>query len=374
MTRFDPLWNALDQTVSSGWAPGLVAGVKYQGQDEFYATGTLATDSTNPMQLDTRFRIASLSKPFAGVLALQMIADGVFALDDPVETWLPEIANPRVLIDPAGDLDQTTAAVRPITIRHLLTFTNGIGLIFEPTPLNQAIYGGGIGAGAVPPQVTADEYMRVIGDLPLEYQPGEMWKYNTGADLLSILLARASGKSLIALLKERILDPLGMNNTSFWSDGADLPVQYAATESGLEPFTQSIEAFAKPPLLETLAGGLVSTVPDYMRFLTALADDTLLSPEMGEQMTTNQITPAQMPGLLQLGGPGAGWGYMIGVETGLAKPWSAIGRWGWTGGSGTSAAADPSRLLVGIVFTQRLMSGPHDDFGYFWQPLVDAID
>jgi CubicO group peptidase (beta-lactamase class C family) len=134
LTAFKPLWEALDQTIATGWAPGLVAGVKYKGRDEFHTAGTLSLDSPAPMQLDTRFRIASLSKPLAGVLTLQMIADGIFDFDDPVGTWLPEIANPRVLIDPAGDLDQTTPAVRPITIRHYSHSPTGLASSLSRLP------------------------------------------------------------------------------------------------------------------------------------------------------------------------------------------------------------------------------------------------
>ena len=374
MADFVSLWTSLDRTVAEGWAPGLVAGVRHRGETAFHATGQFNLEQSPPMTEQTRFRIASLSKPFAGALASMLISDGVLSLDDPVDRWLPELGSPRVLVDPAGPLDQTVAAERPITVRHLLTFTNGIGLFFESTPLNLAIYGGGIGASAVPPQVSADDYMRVIGNLPLAYQPGEHWCYNTGADLISILLARASGQSLGDLLTKRICDPLGLHETSFWSDGDELPDQYEVVEGNLRPNQASIEAFAKPPKLETLAGGLVSSVPDVLTFLAALADDTLIDPALRRQMTSDQLSDAQRPGLIQLAGGEAGWGWMIGVTTALPKPWSEIGSFGWTGGSGTAAAVFPGRDLIGVVMTQRLMSGPHDDFGYFWKPLIETID
>ena len=374
MTDLQTLWQSLDATVQDGWAPGLVAAVRHQGETQYYATGQLRLEPSPAMTEQTRFRISSLSKPFAGALAALLIADGIVALDDPVDRWLPELANRQVLVDPAGTLDKTVPAQRSITVRDLLTFTNGFGLSFQQTPLRDAATAAGIGIAAIAPDISADDYMRLIGELPLAHQPGEHWCYGTGANLLSILLARATGRSLSQLLTERILDPLQMRDTSFWSNGVELPTQYRVVDDVLNPIDPTNQALAKPPLFETLAGGLVSTAPDLLAFLAALADDTLIDPDLRRQMTSDQLTDAQRPGLIELSGGPAGWGWCIGVETAQTNPWSEIGSFGWFGGTGCSAAVHPGRDLIGVVLTQRLLSGPQVNFGYFWEPLVQAID
>src|SRR5476651_1437735 len=187
-SQFDPVWRSLEDAVASGRAPGMVAGVRYKGETEIFATGVLAVGSSEPMTDDTPFRIASLSKVVLGALAASMLSDGVFGLEDPVDNWLPELASPRVLVRPDGPLDETVAAARPITIHHLLTLTHGLGLIFEQTPLSTAMVEAGVAASAIPIQLTADEFLGALSRLPLAYHPGERWMYNLGCDILSVLL------------------------------------------------------------------------------------------------------------------------------------------------------------------------------------------
>ena len=371
--ELDPVWDSLNHTVASGWAPGIVAGVRHRGATTIFATGHKDLDGTAEMAPDTPFRVASLSKLVGGALAVSMLADGFFGLDDPVERWLPELANPRVLASPAAALDQTVPADGPVTVRQLLTLTNGMGVIFGKTPLSDAIAEAGVGPAPIPPQMSDDEFMARIGALPLAYQPGTRWAYGTGSDLLSVLLSRAGGAPLRHLLKERITGPLGMDSTRFFGAPDTLPPAYQSTAAGLEVFDPPDGVFSRSPQFETLGGGLVSTVPDYLAFLSALADDTLLPAELRAQMTSQQLTSGQLAGMAEMGVPATSWGWQVSVETGVGRPWSAPGRYGWTGGMGTSAYVDPSRDLIGVVFSQRLMAGPNEDFGYFWEPLAAAI-
>jgi CubicO group peptidase (beta-lactamase class C family) len=371
MAKFDTVWQSLDATVASGWAPGIVAGVRHEGKNSFHATGFTSLEGTDPIRTTTPFRIASLSKLIGGTLAAMMIADGTLGTDDPVDRWLPELANPRVLAHPRAPLDQTVSSERPITIRHLLTMTNGMGFSFEPSSATDEIMSWGI--GPIPPDLTPDDYMAKIASLPLAYQPGTRWMYHTGSDILGVLLARASGKPLHDLLRERITGPLGMNATDFWASGSTPATQYMPGPDGLVELTEFMDAFTSPPRFESLAGGLISTVEDYMTFLTALADEVLIPSNLFEQMTTDQLTSDQR---LTAGGmlePGTSWGWQTAVDIEVTTPWSAIGRFGWTGGSGTSAYLDPTRYLIGIVFTQRFMNGPDENFAYFWDPVVKAI-
>ncbi|MDX6258667.1 MAG: hypothetical protein QOH84_355 [Kribbellaceae bacterium] len=384
---FESVWRSLEQQVAAGWAPGIVAGIRHQGKTEYFATGTLAfdpdhpaqagpapSDGDQPMRTDTRFRIASLSKPVGAAVALSMIADGLFALDDPVAPWLPELAEPRVLKTPDGPLDQTVPADKPITVRHLLTMTFGLGGFsseLQDAPIANA-FAAALGYGLRRP-FDGDEYMARLSSVPLAYQPGMRFMYHSGFDVLSVLIARVAGRPLHAVLEERINAPLGLISTSFQADGAALPAAYRMTErGGLEAFPEYEEAFTEPPRFESFGGGLVSTVEDYLTFLQAIAEGGLLPAELLQDLTTAQLTDEQRVGI----GSDAdrlSWTLGFGVDLAVTDPWTEVGRYGWSGGSGTSAATDPSRGLIGVVLTQRFISGPQDDFAYFWEPLAKVL-
>jgi CubicO group peptidase (beta-lactamase class C family) len=370
-TQFDPVWRSVEDAVESGRAPGIVAGIRHEGVTEIFAAGVLTVGSSEAMTTETPFRITSLSKLLLGALAASMMSDGVFGLEDPVDNWLPELASPRVLVRPDGPLDETVAAERPITIRHLLTLTHGLGVIFEETPLSNAMFDAGVAAGAIPPQLSADAYLAAVGGLPLAHQPGERWMYNMGCDILSALLPRIAGTSLLDLLTTRIFEPAGMTGTSFSSTG--LPTEYIATSNGIEEVEEIKGVFEKDPPFESLAGGLVSTVPDYLKFLSALADGRLIPDDLRTAMTSDQLTPAQHEGNDWLLGRARSWGWEVGVVTSGTKPGACVGSYGWTGGTGTSAFVDPSNDVLGAVFTQRMMAGPQDSFDYFMDPVAAAI-
>jgi CubicO group peptidase (beta-lactamase class C family) len=370
-SRFDPVWRSIEDAVAGGRAPGIVAGVRHGGKPEVFATGVLSFGSSEVMTEDTPFRIASLSKPLLGALTASLLSDGIFGLEDPVDNWAPELAAPRVLVRPDGPLDETVPAERPITIHHLLTLTHGLGLIFEETPLSTAMNESGVAAGAIPPQLTADGFLAAVGRLPLAHQPGERWMYNMGCDILSALLPRITGTSLLDLLTIRIFEPAGMTGTSFTSTG--LPTEYEGTSAGVRELEAMRGIFEKEPPFQTLAGGLVSTVPDYLKFLGALADGRLIPDELRAIMTSDQLVPSQREGTELLLGPTTSWGWDVGVVTSGTKPGASKGSYGWTGGTGTSAFVDPSNDLIGAVFSQRMMGGPQDSFDYFMEPLASAV-
>ena len=368
---FDRVWRSLEDTVESGRIPGVVAGIRHEGEIEIFTSGRLAFGGAAEMTPDTRFRIASLSKIVLGALAASMMADGLFAPEDPIATWAPELASPRVLVRPDAALDETVPAARPITINHLLTLTHGLGVIFEPTPIALAMEASGVGASAVPPQLTADDYLARLGELPLAHQPGERWMYNMGCDILSALLPRIAGESLTELLTARIFEPAGMTSTSF--SGDHLPTEYVGTENGIEEYEPVAGVFEREPPFETLAGGLVSTVPDYLHFLSALADAKLMPHDQLRAMTSDRLSPAQREGTELLLGDSTSWGWEVGIVTSGTRPGASAGAYGWTGGTGTSAFVDPAFDLLGTVFTQRMMAGPQDDFDYFMHPIAESL-
>jgi CubicO group peptidase (beta-lactamase class C family) len=327
------------------------------------------------MRADTLFRIASLTKPIGAALVLALVQDGVLALDDPIARWLPEAVSPRVLVEPGAPLDRTVDAARPITVRDLLSMTCGWGAVLQDSPLQRAMLEQGVFPGPLTPEMSGDEFVARVASLPLAFQPGEGWLYDTGMDVLGVLLTRAAGKPLSELVAERITEPLGMSSTSFWaSEPSRLATAYRPGADGLEVLDPPDGIFAAPPRFEELSSGLVSTAGDILRFFCAMADGggPVLTASSVALMTTDALTDEQRAQALPIVGHGASWGLGTGVDVEASKPWMRPGRWGWTGGTGTTAHADPSSGAVGVLLTQRLMTGPQDGFDDFWTAVADA--
>jgi CubicO group peptidase (beta-lactamase class C family) len=373
---FEGIWRVPDAHVASARIPGYVAAVRVGGRVEVRAGGRTAVEPDSaPMREDTLFRIASVTKPIGGALTLSLVRDGVLALDDPIARWLPEAASPRVLVAPDAPLDRTTEAERPITVRHLLTLTCGWGAVLERTPLQAAMMERDVYPGPLTPPMSGDEFVARLAELPLAFQPGEGWLYDTGINVLGVLLARAAGKPLSDLVAERITGPLGVASTGFWArDATRLAAAYRPGPGGLELLDPPDGIYSRPPAFEELTGGLVSTAPDVLRFFCAMADGggPVLSPGAVARMTADALTGEQRRQALPIVGPGASWGLGTGVDVEAAEPWMAPGRWGWDGGTGTTAYVDPARGTVGVLLTQRAMTGPQDGFGDFWAAVASS--
>ena len=371
-SRFVTAWASLQADVAAGRLPGYVAAVRHRGEVEVRTGGCRGFGDPEPMGPDSLFRLASVSKPYAGVLALALAEDGVLDLDAPVARWLPELAEPRVLARPGGPLDETVPAERPITVRHLLTSTPGFGGLWDGSPADRALAGRGIEPGALPPQLTPDEYLARLAEVPLAAQPGERWLYHLSTDVLSVLLARAAGRPLSQLLTERVTGLLGLSSTGFSAaDPARLTTAYLPTDGRFELLDPLDGLAARPPLFEGLAAGLVASAPDVLAVLCALADGggPLLCRDSVAALTSDSLTARQREDAAWFLGPGRSWGLQVGVQVAPGEPWARPGRWGWDGGTGTTAWVDPDRDLVAVLLTQRGW-GPGDDFlDRFWQAL-----
>jgi CubicO group peptidase (beta-lactamase class C family) len=375
-TSFERVWAAAEARLASGRIPGYVAAVRIGGRVEVRAGGrtALGKDSA-PMREDTLFRIASITKPMGAALALSLVQDGALALDDPIARWLPEAASPRVLVAPDAPLHQTTEVGRPITIRHLLTATSGWGCVLEETPLQRAMLERGVFPGPLTPPMSGDEFVARVAELPLAFQPGEGWLYDTGMNLLGVVLSRATGRPLSELVAERITAPLGMADTSFWTaDVERLATAYTPGPDGLEVLDPPDGLWSRPSRFEELSGGLVSTARDVLAFYCAMADGgaPVLTADSVALMTTDALTDEQRRQALPFVDAGGSWGLGTGVDVEAAEPWMAPGRWGWTGGTGTTAHVDPARDTVSVLLTQRAMTGPLDGFGDFWTAVAEA--
>ncbi|WEB39488.1 beta-lactamase family protein [Streptomyces yunnanensis] len=388
--------------VDSGKIPGLVALVSRGEETHVETLGTMRHDGGAPMRRDTIFRMASTTKPVAVAATMVLLDECRLRLDDPIDRWLPELADRRVLKRPDGPLDDTVPARRPITVRDLLGSTCGLGLDMtaRTSPMMGAFFEQGVYGqedGWLLPAPEPDEWMRRLGTLPLMHQPGERWLYNVSDDVLGVLVARVTGQPFETFLRERIFSPLGMKDTGFHVPAHKidrLPPLYAPDPQTGE-FLVEDEAegghHSRPPAFPSGGGGLDSTVDDYHAYFRMLLNhgmhgtQRILSRPSVELMTTNRLPSEQLAAreavarnLVHLSyglGQHGGWGFGMAVRT-YRGDFAPIGQFGWDGGSGTTTYADPHNQLVGILLTQTGMSTPdsarviHD----FWTTLYQAID
>jgi CubicO group peptidase (beta-lactamase class C family) len=348
---------AMTALVDKGELPGIVTLVARDDDVTVEEIGVTAFGGDVPMRRDTPFRITSMTKPIVAAAALMLAEDGLFDLEEPVQRLLPELAGQRVLRAYDADLGDTVPLRRPVTVDDLLTFRLGHGMIVEPEmepPVPVVRRGVELELMFGPPEPRSpfgvDEWVRRFASLPLIHQPGQKWMYNTGSLVLSALITRATGKPLGAVLAERIFEPLGMTHTGFAlprEQAERLPAQYG-TEG--ENVATRPEHWVEEPPFPSGAGGLASTVDDYLAFARLLLNrgvhggTRLLSEHAIELMTTNHLTPEQIAGgsfLLN----GNGYGMGLGIER-------DTGRYGWSGGYGTDFFVDPEQRLVAIAMTQ----------------------
>ena len=238
-----------------------------------------------PVRRDTLFRISSITKPITAVTVLALIDDGMLELDGPVAELLPELADRVVLRSPAGPLDDTEPAFRPITTRDLLDFTWGFGMhgaMFtaeEPWPIFTATIERELSTFG-PPQpggmLDPDTWMARLGELPLLAQPGERWLYQTGSQVLGVLVARVAGAPFEDVLRERVLEPLGMHDTAFHTTDIDrLATAYETRDGQLVVSDPPDGQWSRPPAFQDGGGGLVSCVDDRARVRPNVAAGTM---------------------------------------------------------------------------------------------------
>ena len=388
--RLRRLHDVMAGYVERGDVPGIVTLVSRRGDVHVDAIGTKALGGHDPMRRDTIFRITSMTKPITAAATMILVEECKLRLDEPVDRLLPELANRTVLKRLDGPLDDTVAADRSITVRDLLTFRLGYGLIWGPPdvyPIQQAIGELAIVGFGPPNQSTPhspDEWMRRLGTLPLMQQPGTTWMYNTGSYVLGVLIARASGQPLETFLRERIFEPLGMNDTGFSVPASKLDRLATSYGIDLEP-SDGVEnsQWSRPPAFPDGGAGLVSTVDDYLAFGRMMLDkgrnatERILSRSSVDTMTTDQLTPEQktttsfFPGFFD----SRGWGFGVCVITRRDDLAAVPGRFGWDGGYGTSWWSDPAEDLVAILMTQRA-AFPQTSPLYldFWTSVYQAID
>lgn len=353
-----------------GEVAGLVAMIHRRGDVvQVDTAGWQDREKRRPMRRDALFRMASMTKPVTAVAALQLVEQGLIGLSDPVDPWLPELADRKVMRDPLGPPDDVVPATRPITLEDLLTYRFGLGwgrsglapqlfsLTADPVATALAI------PGCEP--LDPDAWMRRLGELPLIAQPGELWRYHTASDVLGVLISRVTGQPLETVLAERIFEPLGMVDTGFVVPGSArerLTVLYSREGEVLDhPDTT---AWAQRPRFASGGAGLVSTVDDYARFARMILgrgelDGTrILTGDTVRAMSRDRLTPAQHadppfnPPLGQTMWEDQGFGYGVQVRTRQDGIGPGVGAVSWPGGFGTFWVADPRHDLVALLFVQ----------------------
>ncbi len=394
-TRLGRMHDVMAGYVERGEVPGIVTLVSRRGEVHVDAIGMQAAGGSAPIRRDTIFRISSMTKPITAAATMILVEECKLRLDEPVDRLLPELADRKVLKRLDGPLDDTVPANRPITVRDLLTFRMGFGQMMAPPdayPILKAASEQQIGMGPPSPSTlpAPDEWMRRLGTLPLMHQPGEKWMYNTGSDVLGVLIARASGQPLETFLRERIFEPLGMKDTGFSVPATKLDRLVTSYWTNFE--TGALELYddaeggqwSRPPAFPSAAGGLVSTIDDYLAFGQMMLNqgkhgsERVLSRPSVETMTTDQLTPEQKAasGLVPGYFDSHGWGFGVSVVTRRNDVAAVPGRFGWDGGLGTSWYSDPREDMVTILMTQRAWTSPSPPGVCldFWTLAYQAID
>ena len=364
---------ALQKAVDAGQLAGAASLVWRDGKAQTACVGWRDIEADLPVERDTIFRIASMTKPITSVAALMLVEEGRIALSDPIARFAPEFSHMRVLRSPNGPLDETDPAERQITFEDLLTHRAGFTYgDFHRGPIAQA-YRDALG-GEIDSDVAPDEWIARLAQLPLIGQPGSAMYYGCSTDLLGLLIARIKGASLGEVLKRRIFDLLGMKDTSFLvprEKRARRAAAYGFDDEGrlTKRVTRSGVFVSERPedmAYESGGAGLWSTIDDYLNFARLFVGDgevngvRLLRPETLAMMVTNQLTASQSanPGWLGLNAVGRGFGLGVSVvlETDKADFMrrGSVGTVSWPGAFGGWWQADPKDGSVLIFLAHNM--------------------
>jgi CubicO group peptidase (beta-lactamase class C family) len=350
--------------VEEGLISGAVTCVWQRGKMlQVNEIGYRDVETRAPMQRDTIFRIASMTKPVTVAAAMALVDEGKLALSDPITRWVPELSQMRVLVDPLGPLDQTVPAHRDITVDDLMTHRSGLAYSFSVLgPISRAYHG-------VSLRQDQDHWMAEVGELPLVHQPGDRLTYSHATEVLGIALSRIEGKPLHQVMAERIFDPLNMADTGFFispDKRARAATMYRLdAEGGLHNDAMGPIPVKEPRFCQGGAS-LVSTVDDYLRFARMLLGGgtvdgaRVLSEDSARLMRTDQLTDEQKSRPF-LGAPfwvGRGFGLNLSVVTDPSRSAQlfgpgGLGAFGWPGAYGTWWQADPSNDAILIYLIQN---------------------
>ena len=352
--KFSRLDAYLRRAVEEGWLPGAVALVAREGEVVFHGVyGFLDPVGGAPMPEDALFRLYSMTKPWVSALALTFVEEGELSLLDPLEKYLPALS-PLQVGREVGEEVRLEALKTPLTVYDLLRHTAGFTYgVFFHSPVKR-LY---LEAGVDRYDLNRETFLERLSQLPLRFQPGEAFEYGLSTDVLGHLLEALSGKSLAALLEERVFHPLGMRDSGFVAkDPARLAQPFPKDpETGRSVRLLPVEE--EPPRYAGGMGG-VGTAGDYLRFLEALRSGRgLLSPALSRLMTQDHLGPLAFEGMRRgpeyMPGPGYGFGLGVAVRlSGMGLAPGNPGEWNWAGFGGTHFFVDPGLGLTALLLAQ----------------------
>jgi CubicO group peptidase (beta-lactamase class C family) len=363
---FRPAHAAMRRYVDGNLLPGFSSAVLV-GRDlvDVSCIGWADKEAQIPLRVDHIFRIFSNTKLITSCAALLLFEDGRFQLDDPIEGFIPQLAARRVLRPGATSLDQTEPALRPITIRHLMSHSSGLsyGLLDPRTLIFNAYNERKVNS----PATTLAEMIDVLADLPLAYHPGASWEYSVAIDVLARLVEVISGQRFDAFIQSRILGPLGMVDTGFVVSDRHRLVAYYAGADPVDPMKPGLMradalpypgAYLRPFPRQAGGAGLVSTLPDMVALIRSLLPGgrTLLMPETIELMMTNQLPEGvwiRFPAYGEIRGRGHGLAGALILERSAFDHQDAGGELFWGGRAGTQWWISPGRNTAGLIMAQR---------------------
>ncbi len=347
----------LQRHIDDGDIPGVVAAVARDGKLVYFeALGQYDLENGRAMRPDTLFRIYSMTRQVTSTAVLQQYERGKFDFDDPISMYLPEFADQRVLLDPdSTDITRTRERIGDITVAHLLTHTSGLG------PRSSALYRE---HKVRDKSISLDEMTSNAARIPLYHDPGTAFRYGIHATILGKLVEVWSGQPFDEYLQENLFEPLGMDSTMFWAEGEDaerLAVVYRPADGRLNPYRiEQVPWTSRPPLIEG-GVGLLSTVPDFMRYSQMVLDkgeldgERVLREETAELIYRNAVPDAAIP--IGTGGYwlGSGWtlgGFNLVMNAGAYNFPVGNGVIWWDGSAATRYFIDPNLDMVMVIMSQ----------------------
>ena len=364
--------NLVYDYVASGRLAGAVAALGWgSNAPAQIARGSMAFDSAAPVDLDSLYRIYSMTKPITGMAAMMLVDEGKIGLDQPISDFLPKFAKMQVQVTPDGSITDLKPVQTPITLRHLLTHTAGLGYsIIQKGPLKAAYEAAGLVPGqasrlAIPPfsgvktVPSLTEFADKLAEMPLVYEPGTRWSYSVGLDLVGRIIEVVSGQDFAAFLAARIFGPCGMASTGFQVSAAQaqrLTTNYLIHDGKADPIDPGASSvYLDPPAFPFGGAGLVSSPRDYDRFLMMLAGGgaigtTRVMSEAAVRLGTSNLLPATVDRTgtwIENAGFGAGGRVGLGADAGT---------YGWSGAAGTVAFVNTRIGLRAGLFVQYMPS------------------
>jgi CubicO group peptidase (beta-lactamase class C family) len=370
-TRLERMHVEVRRLVDEGKHSGIATLVARNGRVvDLYSYGRASLEPDQPMRQDTIFRIYSMSKIVTSVAALILLEEARFKLDDPVGSYLPELAKMKVWTGGTKEKPLLADAQKPITIEHLLTHSSGLIYGFGNAPLDQLYKDAKVEESA-----SLADFVTRVSKLPLAHEPGERWSYGLSTDVVGALVEKVSGQSLGAFFEERIFKPLRMTDTGFSVPEAKrsrLATIYEKGEDGkLKPAKPGFAVRPDAgPKLEAGGAGLFSTPGDYARFMQMLLNGgelegaRLLSRKTVELMTANHLAHMARPTVSGNDHDGFGLGGSVRIDLARGPLPGSVGEFGWSGAATTRARMDPKEKLLALFFSQHF---PNDEHGLYWR-------